>query len=164
MVTYIQSVAMFSLCKGVSAKALPCLWEVTPELLGVCKLWPCGYTSVTAPPVRLGTWHTAMGGGGPCSQRSEDLVGRNRQVEEACCRSRGWGNGGRVGKACQQKWCLSSLEVGLEANSQREGGRLFQVGKHMCRGRSGSCKACGRAKGSRPEPASVRWTECDPFN
>lgn len=57
-----------------------------------------------------------------------------------------------------------SLEVGLEANSQREGGRLFQVGKYMCRGRSGSCKACGRAKGSRPEPASVRWTVCDPFD
>lgn len=39
-----------------------------------------------------------------------------------------------------------SLEVGLEANSQREGGRLFQVGKYTCRGRSGSYKACGRAK------------------
>lgn len=57
-----------------------------------------------------------------------------------------------------------SLEVGLEANSEREGGRVFQVGKYMCRGHSGSCKACGRAKGSRPEPASVRWTVCDPFN
>lgn len=91
IITCIQSVAMFRLCKGVSAKALPCLWEQTPELLGVCKWWLCGYTSVTAPPVRLGIWHTATGGGDPCSQR-EGLVG-NRQAQEACCRSRGWGLG-----------------------------------------------------------------------
>lgn len=52
----------------------------------------CGCVAmVRAPPLCLGTWHIKMGGGGPCLQRTEDLVGRNRQGNVGpggCCRSR----------------------------------------------------------------------------
>lgn len=73
-------------------KTLPVLSEETPELVCVSKLWPCGYTSVTASPVRLGIWHAEMGHSDPCPQGSEDLVGRHRQAkghtEGRGCRSR----------------------------------------------------------------------------